>query len=77
LAKSGSIALLGCDCGELGCRPLEVRVLIDGDLVTWRDFAQPFHPDRDYENLGSFVFRRSQYDHAVRATLTALGARAT
>lgn len=29
-------ALLGCDCGEVGCWPLEAKGLIGDDLVTWR-----------------------------------------
>jgi hypothetical protein len=65
-AKRGVIALLGCDCGEVGCWPLEARVLVDGGLVTWRGFAQPFRPERDYGTFGPFVFRRSQYERASR-----------
>jgi len=41
-------------------------VIIDDDLVTWRGFIQPFRPQRDYGTFGPFVFRRSQYEHAVR-----------
>lgn len=62
----GVIALLGCDCGEVGCWPLEARVLCDDDWVTWRGFAQPFRPKRDYGTFGPFVFRRSQYERAAR-----------
>lgn len=65
-AERGVIALLGCDCGEVGCRSLEARVLIDDDLVTWRGFAQPHRPERDYGSFGPFTFRRSQYERAVR-----------
>jgi hypothetical protein len=64
----GAIALLGCDCGEVGCWPLEAQVLIEHDLVTWRSFAQPFRPQRDYGDFGPFTFRRSQYEGAVRET---------
>jgi hypothetical protein len=60
------IALLGCDCGEVGCWPLEAQVLVDDDLVIWRGFAQPYRPRRDYGSFGPFVFRRNQYDRAVR-----------
>jgi hypothetical protein len=35
--------------------------------VTWRGFAQPFRPGRDYGSFGPFVFRRRQYEHAARA----------
>lgn len=64
--KRGPIVLLGCDCGELGCWPLETRVLVDDDLVTWQGFAQPFRPTRDYGSFGPFTFRRSQYERAAR-----------
>lgn len=65
-AGRGVIALLGCDCGEVGCWPLEAQVLIDDGIVAWRGFAQPFRPKRDYGTFGPFVFRRSQYERAVR-----------
>ncbi|MFG1857038.1 hypothetical protein ACGFJT_34740 [Actinomadura geliboluensis] len=65
-AKRGVIALLGCDCGEVGCWPLEARVFIDDDLVVWRGFAQPHRPGRDYGSFGPFTFRRNQYERAVR-----------
>ncbi|GAB2828133.1 hypothetical protein GCM10027176_35380 [Actinoallomurus bryophytorum] len=64
-AKRGVIALLGCTCGEVGCRSLEARVLIDDDLVTWRGFARPDRPG-DYGSFGPFTFRRGQYERAVR-----------
>src|SRR5690606_38340498 len=38
----GAVALLGCECGEVGCWPLNAQVFHDGGLVTWRGFAQPF-----------------------------------
>ena len=65
-AMTGAIALLGCDCADVGCWPLEGQVLTDDALVTWRGFAQPHRPARDYGSFGPFVFRRSQYEHAVR-----------
>lgn len=65
-ARRGVIALLGCNCGEVGCWPLEARVLVHKDLVTWRGFAQPHRPKRDYGSFGPFAFRRSQYERAVR-----------
>jgi hypothetical protein len=67
----GAIALLGCDCGEVGCWPLESRVSVEDDLVIWRGFAQPFRSERDYGSFGPFAFRRSQYDSAVRQAATA------
>lgn len=56
-ANSGVIALLGCDCGEVGCWPLESQVLMGDDVVTWRGFVQPFRPHRDYGSFGPFTFR--------------------
>jgi hypothetical protein len=64
--KAGAIALLGCDCGEVGCWPLQARVCADEDHVTWHGFSQPFRPQRDYGSFGPFTFRRSQYERAVR-----------
>lgn len=62
----GAIALLGCDCGEVGCWPLQAQVLTGDDSVIWRSFAQPYRPSRDYTSFGPFVFRRSQYEGAAR-----------
>jgi hypothetical protein len=65
-AKIGAVALLGCDCGEVGCWPLQVEVLTADDVVTWRGFTQPYRPRRDYGTFGPFVFRRTHYEHSVR-----------
>jgi hypothetical protein len=65
-AAHGAIALLGCNCGEVECWPFEGQVLTVGDLVIWRGFTQPQRPKRDYGSFGPFVFRRTQYVHAVR-----------
>ena len=35
-------------------------------LITWRGFARPFRPQRDYATFGPIVFVGSQYDSAVR-----------
>jgi hypothetical protein len=74
-ADKDTIALLGCECGEVGCWPLEAQILIDDDLVTWRGFTQPFRPQRDYGTFGPFVFRRSQYERAVREVAGAVSER--
>ncbi|TDW24038.1 hypothetical protein [Kribbella kalugense] len=63
--RDGSVALLGCNCGEVGCWPLEAQVVV-GTQVTWRGFRQPHRPRRDYSSFGPFTFDRSQYDAAVR-----------
>ncbi|MEO3748756.1 hypothetical protein [Plantactinospora sp. B5E13] len=70
-AKRGSVALLGCNCGEVGCWPFEAHIGAAGDLVTWRGFAQPHRTQRDYGSFGPFVFRRNQYERAVREAVVA------
>ncbi|RKN31829.1 hypothetical protein [Micromonospora musae] len=67
----GLIALLGCDCGEVGCWPLEAQVITAEDSVMWRGFSQPYRPKRDYGDFGPFVFRRNQYERAVREAVAA------
>lgn len=57
--------LLGCDCGEVGCWPLEARVIALNDTVTWTAFKQPHRPQWDYTKFGPFVFERTQYERAV------------
>ncbi|WP_049797412.1 hypothetical protein [Kribbella flavida] len=59
-------ALLGCDCGELGCWSLECRVQTDEQYVTWLGFSQPHRPQRDYDGFGPFTFRRTQYERALQ-----------
>jgi hypothetical protein len=69
---SGQAWLLGCECGEVGCWPLEARVHIDSRTVTWTDFAQPFRRERDYTGFGPFTFDRAQYEKSVEAAVEAL-----
>ncbi len=63
--ETGKIAVLACECGELGCWPLECRVSIDGDTVTWSDFEQPHRETRDYTAFGPFRFDRHMYEEAL------------
>jgi hypothetical protein len=70
----GVVALLGCDCGEVGCWPLEVGIVRSDSRVTWRGFAQPFRPNRDYGGFGPFVFDRAQYERAASAAAIAASA---
>jgi hypothetical protein len=65
-ADLGVVALLGCDCGEVGCWPLETRVVVQDGLVTWQGFVQPFRRGRDYSTFGPFVFQQGRYERAVR-----------
>jgi hypothetical protein len=68
-ARRGAVALLGCECGEVGCWPLEAEVLTSEDVVTWRGFRQPYRPTRDYGSFGPFVFRRSHYERSIREAI--------
>ena len=70
----GRAWLLGCDCGEVGCWPLDARIEVTDDLVMWQDFQQPHRPERDYRSFGPFVFGRKEYDRAVADAVAALGA---
>ncbi|MGC4748407.1 hypothetical protein ACLQ28_22540 [Micromonospora sp. DT201] len=71
-ARKGAIALLGCDCGEVGCWPLQAQVVTTDDVVRWRGFVQPHRPKRDYGDFGPFVFRRNQYERAVLEAAAAM-----
>ncbi|GAB3944214.1 hypothetical protein GCM10029976_067960 [Kribbella albertanoniae] len=59
-------ALLGCNCGDMGCWPLQAQIHADADTVTWDSFRQPHRPDWDYSGFGPFVFDRAQYDEALQ-----------
>ncbi|WP_202619282.1 hypothetical protein [Ornithinimicrobium cavernae] len=71
---TGRMWLLGCDCGEVGCWPLEVTTTIAGGRVTWTDFRQPHRPDWDYAAFGPFTFEESQYRAAVAGAASAASA---
>lgn len=69
----GKIAVLECDgCGEIGCRPLLVKVTVDTERVTWNQFEQPHRPGRDYSDFGPFVFSKDSYVGAVVNALPAI-----
>ncbi len=57
--------LLGCQCGEVGCWPLEAHILTTERQVSWEDFKQPFRQERDYSSFGPFKFDIDQYRRAV------------
>lgn len=71
----GRAAVLGCDCGEVGCWPLRVRITREGGTVTWSDFWAPGskHTPSLLESLGPFVFDGAAYDAAVSAVLAHAG----
>ena len=64
-AKLGTAYILGCECGEVGCWPLECRIHVEGDDVVWDNFSQPHRKARDYSNFGPFVFDGAQYRDAL------------
>lgn len=70
--RRGRLWLLGCDCGEVGCWPLEAKVELTADLVLWDEFSQPHRRGRDYAEFGPWVFEREQYERAVSAAVVAL-----
>ncbi|MFC8192161.1 hypothetical protein ACFUMH_10920 [Cellulomonas sp. NPDC057328] len=64
-SRDRHVALLACDCGEVGCWPLEAEVVVTDDRVTWSGFRQPHRPAWDYDGFGPFTFARDQYDAAA------------
>jgi len=58
--------LLGCECGELGCWPLQAHILTTDRYISWESFTQPFRPERDYSSFGPFRFDSEQYRQAVK-----------
>jgi hypothetical protein len=67
VGTDGKVPVLGCECGEWGCWPLRVRIVVDGARVVWSEFEQPHRETRDYSGLGPFVFDASDYGKALRA----------
>jgi hypothetical protein len=63
--RAGTVWLLGCDCGEVGCWPLEARIERTDEHVKWSGFRQPFRTQWRYDDFGPFTFERGQYDAAV------------
>ncbi len=66
-ANLGSIYLLSCDCGEVGCWPLMAHVETLGETIQWNLFQQPFRKERDYSGFGPFVFDAYEYRKTVAA----------
>ena len=70
--RQGESWLLACGCGEAGCWPLEAKVTVTGETVTWSDFKQPHRPSWTYSDFGPFQFDRRQYEMAVAQAVRAL-----
>lgn len=60
-AQVGGVYVLGCECGEVGCWPLQCRVRFEDDVIIWDEFKQPYRASRDYSGFGPFVFDCAQY----------------
>jgi hypothetical protein len=69
--SDGVVPLLGCTCGEWGCWPLLARIVVAEDSVTWTDFQQPYHKERDYSGFGPFSFELRQYKSGLAQLLAA------
>ncbi|MET0788957.1 MAG: hypothetical protein ABWY33_06930 [Cellulomonas sp.] len=72
LGAQGAAALLGCDCGELGCWPLEAQITVADGVVVWDGFRQPHRPGRDYSGFGPFAFDEAAYRSAVARAAAAV-----
>ncbi|HEY0038918.1 MAG TPA: hypothetical protein VGB66_19635, partial [Longimicrobium sp.] len=57
LEDDGRVAVLGCECGEVGCWPFQVRISWRPATVLWSDFHGPGR-NCDYTALGRFIFAR-------------------
>jgi hypothetical protein len=61
------VAVLGCECGEIGCWPFLVSVTVRNEVVIWSDFEQPHRSGRAsrqpwiYDRLRPFLFDRARY----------------
>ncbi len=69
LRRRRTVALLGCECGEVACWPLEATVRIENSTVSWDGFRQPHRTTFDYTGFGPFVFDMSTYRRAVAEAL--------
>lgn len=66
LEDDGRVAVLGCECGVVGCWPFQVRITWRDATVSWGDFHGPGR-NSDYSALGRFIFAREQYESALSA----------
>ena len=68
----GRLSLLACECGEMGCWPLNASVTLTVQSVTWSNFVQPHRRAWSYAGFGPFVFDRRQYEAAVSTCVATL-----
>jgi hypothetical protein len=64
-SSEGKVAILGCICGEPGCRSFRVKITLREDVVIWDGFEQPHRRAWRYDELRLFVFDRTQYLSAL------------
>jgi hypothetical protein len=62
-SEDGRVAVLTCGCGEIMCGGVVARIEFTKETVTWSDFRHANY--RTAQGLGSFVFSRAQYEHAL------------
>lgn len=74
-SSDGTTWLLGCNCSFAGCWPLEARVTVGDEIVTWNQFRQPHRPKQDYSSFGPFFFARNEYDQEVERLAALLASR--
>jgi hypothetical protein len=63
----GDTVLLGCRCGDWGCRPFTAIVTVAEHTMSWSGYRTG-HRDWDYRQLREVTFDRIQYEEALRAT---------
>jgi hypothetical protein len=65
LLREDRVALMGCDCGDVGCWPFLASITQETDVVQWSEFRQPFRPGWTYDGLGSPRFDAEDYFREV------------
>jgi len=65
--RMGRVYLLGCECGDVGCWPLQARIHAESESVVWDSFEQPHRKERDYSRFGPFVFDAEDYRQSITA----------
>ncbi|HET7462142.1 MAG TPA: hypothetical protein VFJ82_12875 [Longimicrobium sp.] len=70
----GRRALYRCECGEVDCWPLIVRITRrDDGTVSWSEFRQPHRRAWSHDALGPFIFDAAEYDRAVEGVMNQAG----
>lgn len=73
--ESGRIPVLVCeDCGDVGCGAITVRVVREGDLIKWTNWAieNDCEPAREVTwptRPGDFIFKQKEYEAEIRKAL--------